>query len=93
MRQRTRQLTPAQTAIVSLLAEGMTRPGIALTLGITENTVRTHVQNMMTKLHLHTQAHLVAYAYEEGIIEPRWRLVLASDLRRLMEETPDDERA
>ncbi len=44
-------------------------------LGVTENTVKYHVQNILDKLDLHSRAELVAYAAREHLVDPEkeWR--------------------
>lgn len=60
-------LTPRQLEILSRLVAGQTRTEIARDLVVTVNTVRTHVQNMMRELRVHSTAALVAAALEAGV--------------------------
>src|SRR5262245_27627881 len=55
--------------VVRLVALGETGPEIAAELGITHDTVRTHVQNAMTKLGSRSRAHLVAKAVGEALVQ------------------------
>lgn len=55
-------LTTREREIVSLIALGHDTRGIAEELGISAETVRTHVRNAMAKLGAHTRAQLVAHA-------------------------------
>lgn len=53
-------LTKREREVVTLIALGRTAPQVAEELFISCATVRTHVQNAMRKLGVHTRAHLVA---------------------------------
>jgi DNA-binding CsgD family transcriptional regulator len=50
------------------IADGLSRNRIAKDLGITPSTVRTHVENVLAKLHCHSQAHAVAILMRMGMI-------------------------
>ena len=63
------QLTDREREIVLLLGEGRTGPEVADELHIAHNTVRTHVQNAMTKLGARSRAHLVAKALGEAHLD------------------------
>jgi PAS domain S-box-containing protein len=54
--------------VLTLVAMGETGPEIADELGISHNTVRTHIRNTMDKLDARSRAHLVAIALGDGII-------------------------
>ena len=54
--------------IVWLVSLGGTGPEIADELGISHDTVRTHVRNAMDKLDARSRAHLVAKALGEGAV-------------------------
>jgi len=43
---------------------------LANRLGVSENTVKFHVRNILDKLHLHNRAQVVAYALRHEIVEP-----------------------
>ena len=51
-----------------MVAEGLTYPEIATRLGISAETVETHLSNVMNKLDLHTQADLIRFALRRGIL-------------------------
>jgi PAS domain S-box-containing protein len=55
-------LTKREREIVTAIAMGHETPQIAKELHISPATVRTHVRNAMSKLRVHTRAHLVAKA-------------------------------
>ncbi|MBI2867492.1 MAG: response regulator transcription factor [Chloroflexi bacterium] len=61
------KLSEREIGVVQLVAKGATNKEIAATLGITENTVKYHLKNMLTKLHLQNRAQAAAYAVREGL--------------------------
>jgi DNA-binding NarL/FixJ family response regulator len=70
-RQRTNRLTPRQTEILQLLADGVPVAAIADRLGMTRQTLRTHVQNILTRLGVHTKTEAVTVAIRHGKISAR----------------------
>jgi DNA-binding NarL/FixJ family response regulator len=63
-------LTARELEVLHALAEGMTTPAICDRLDISRNTLRTHVQNIMTKLHAHSKLEAVTVALRLRIIDP-----------------------
>jgi DNA-binding NarL/FixJ family response regulator len=55
-------LTPREQDVFQLLAQGASNRQIAEALTITENTVKTHVRNILEKLELHNRSEVAAYA-------------------------------
>jgi DNA-binding NarL/FixJ family response regulator len=53
-------LTPRERQVLSYLAEGDSRNRIAERLNLTPNTVRTHLQNVLAKLGVHSTLEAVA---------------------------------
>jgi DNA-binding NarL/FixJ family response regulator len=53
-------LTPRERQVVAYLGDGASRNQIAERLNLTANTVRTHLQNIMAKLGVHSTLELVA---------------------------------
>lgn len=60
-------LSPRELQVLKLLAQGLTNQEIAERLVISEWTVRTHVRNILGKLHLANRTQAALYALREGI--------------------------
>jgi NarL family two-component system response regulator LiaR len=60
-------LTEREVTVLKLVAQGMSNQEIAEELTISEWTVRTHVRNIMGKLHLANRIQAALYALREGI--------------------------
>jgi NarL family two-component system response regulator LiaR len=60
-------LTPREVEVVRLVAQGRENREIAEHLVISEATVRTHVSNIMSKLHLASRTQAALYALREGL--------------------------
>jgi DNA-binding NarL/FixJ family response regulator len=65
------RMTPRETKIIRLLAQGNANKEIAALLGIAVRTVETHRSKIMLKLGLHSLVELVHYAMRNGIITER----------------------
>jgi DNA-binding NarL/FixJ family response regulator len=63
-------LTPRETEIVKLIAEGRSSQEIAEVLVISPNTVERHRANILEKLGMHDRVELTRYAIREGLVEP-----------------------
>jgi DNA-binding CsgD family transcriptional regulator len=63
-------LTPREVEVVQTLATGLSTPEISAKLGITRNTLRTHVHNIMGKLGARSKLEAVLAAIRLGIVEP-----------------------
>ena len=59
-------LTDREMDVLNLIAQGMTNQEIADQLVISEGTVRTHVSNILSKLHLANRTQAALYALREG---------------------------
>ncbi len=60
-------LSDRETEVLRLLAGGVNTPGIAKKLFISDKTVRTHIQNILRKLGMHSRLEAVVYAYKQRV--------------------------
>jgi NarL family two-component system response regulator LiaR len=60
-------LTGREVQVLSLVAQGLTNQEIADRLVVSERTVRTHVSNILGKLHLANRTQAALYALREGL--------------------------
>ncbi len=63
----TPQLTEREAEILRMVGTGLSYKQIAERLVLSHRTVQNHVQNTLTKLHLHNRVDLVRYAIEHGL--------------------------
>ena len=63
-------LTPREIEVLRALTEGLSTPEICERLFIAPNTLRTHVQNIMGKLRVHSKLEAVAFALRHRLVEP-----------------------
>lgn len=61
-------LSPREGEVLQLLAQGATNKEIGDSLFISENTVKTHLRNIMEKLHLANRSQAAAYAVQKGLV-------------------------
>ncbi len=69
-RRQVEPLTPRELEVLKTLAEGLSTPEICDRLFIAPNTLRTHVQNIMGKLRVHSKLEAVAFALRHRLVEP-----------------------
>ncbi len=62
------ELSPREDEVLRLVAKGATNKQIAEALFISENTVKTHLRNIMEKLHLANRSQAAAYAVKRGLV-------------------------
>ena len=61
------ELTPRESEILSLLAEGQSNKAIARNLGISDGTVKLHVKAILRKLGVHSRVEAAVMAVEHGL--------------------------
>lgn len=62
------QLTPRERDVLRMLARGMGGTQIARELTVSTHTVRTHIQNILRKLGVHSRLEAVAFANANGLL-------------------------
>ncbi|HEX6304781.1 MAG TPA: response regulator transcription factor [Anaerolineales bacterium] len=67
------ELTEREDDVLKLLALGLSNQDIADKLFISERTVRTHVSNILMKLHLANRTQAALHAWREGMLPPDGR--------------------
>lgn len=61
------ELTPRETEILGLLAEGLSNKAIARNLGISDGTVKLHVKAILRKLDVHSRVEAAVMAVVKGL--------------------------
>lgn len=62
------ELTNREMEVLRLIARGMSNSDIAAELFISENTVKGHVSNILSKLQLADRTQAAVYAWEQGLV-------------------------
>lgn len=62
-------LTDRELDVLKLIANGLSNNQIAEKLVISENTVKGHVSNILSKLHLADRTQVAVYAWQRGIVQ------------------------
>jgi len=65
-----RELTPRELEVLKLIAEGKTNDEIAGQFVVSVNTVKGHVSNILSKLHLQDRTQAASFAWREGVMRP-----------------------
>jgi DNA-binding NarL/FixJ family response regulator len=66
LNERLEQLTPRERTILQGLVEGLDRDSIGIRLGVPTSGVRTSIQNILTKLRVHSSLEAVALVRSTG---------------------------
>jgi DNA-binding NarL/FixJ family response regulator len=61
-------LSEREQDVLRLVAQGLSNKEIADNLSLSEHTVKTHLANILDKLHLRSRAHAAAYAVQAGLV-------------------------
>lgn len=62
------ELSDREFEVLRLIADGLNNANIAETLVISEKTVKSHVSNILNKLHLADRTQAAVYAWREGVV-------------------------
>ena len=63
-------LTPREVEVLRFVADGHSNREIALRMSLTEETVKTHIRNILSRLDANDRTHAVAIGLKRGILEP-----------------------
>jgi DNA-binding NarL/FixJ family response regulator len=61
-------LSPRETGVLELVAQGKSNKEIAATLDIAENTVKNHLKNILEKLRLENRVQAATFALRQGLL-------------------------
>ncbi|MBD3779830.1 MAG: response regulator transcription factor [Micrococcales bacterium] len=64
------RLSPREREVFDLIVAGRSNGEIVAQLHLTQNTVKSHVRAVLTKLDLRDRVHVVIYAYDNGLAGP-----------------------
>ena len=63
------KLSPKEREVIELLTKGRTNKEIGNKLGITENTVKNHLKNILDKLHLENRVQAATFALQHKLTD------------------------
>ena len=63
-----RELSDRELEVLRLIADGMANSEIAARLYLSEKTVKSHVGNILSKLHLADRTQAAVYAWRQGVV-------------------------
>jgi NarL family two-component system response regulator LiaR len=63
------ELTPRELEVLKLIAGGLTNRQIAEELILSEKTVKNHINNIFSKLHVYDRSQALLYAIREGLVK------------------------
>jgi DNA-binding NarL/FixJ family response regulator len=61
-------LSSRELEVLQLVAKGLSNREISETLFISEHTVKSHLKNILSKLHLDNRVQLTSYAFQQGLM-------------------------
>ncbi len=62
------ELSDREMEVLRLIAEGLSNADIAAKLVLSEKTVKGHVSNILSKLHLADRTQAAVFAWREGVV-------------------------
>ena len=63
------QLSEREREVLRLIAKGLSNADIAARLVLSEKTVKSHVRNILGKLHLADRTQAAIFAWRQGLME------------------------
>lgn len=60
-------LTEREKQVLTLVADGLTNGEIGVRMSVSEKTVKSHVSNILTKLHLSDRTQAAVFAWRQGL--------------------------